>query len=146
MYNERTFGSSIKIPMGAIVFLVIVALAMAAVAYLQTADRVPVINGTHSTEKHLEDARQIQDCLEKPNNVLEVWKFTSHRRDREFFQVCQLDDGRFGLRLIRRVGRGLEAFWKERTSFVVKSGSYDELFEYVTARAVRFAGKLSSAP
>ncbi|GAI18460.1 unnamed protein product, partial [marine sediment metagenome] len=69
----------------------------------------------------------------------EVYKWRSWRRPNTFIQTCRLDDGRWGLRIIEAVARG----WLEKTSFVVKGGSWPELIEYVSARALPYAGFLS---
>lgn len=92
-----------------------------------------VQNGTHSIEKHGADAVEIHAALDCGNGPVETWQSRSWRRKNQFFQVCQLEDGRWGLRLVERTLRGL----KEKTSFVVKDGSRFALVEYLTARAVR---------
>lgn len=105
---------------------------------LEVGGAVAVENRDHAVIKHGLDAQKIRSCLNK-NGPDEVWAFTSWRRANHFIQTCKLDDGRWGLRIIQGTKAGR---WLERTSFIVKNGTKQELREYVTARAVRFTGNL----
>ena len=99
------------------------------------------VKGTeHSALKHGNEAEQIRRCLDRRGGTIDVWKLETRRRPNQFFQVCQMEDGRMGLRLIEKLKNGL---WREKTSFVVKAGSPGEALEYLTARALRWTGRLS---
>jgi hypothetical protein len=100
--------------------------------------QVQVANGDHAVAKHGEEAAQIQECLDS-NGPNQVWKFTSHRRDNHFIQCAEMDDDFWGIRIIEKLRNGN---YRERTSFVVKDGTWTQLKEYVTARAERFLGPL----
>ena len=106
--------------------LVVAALVLLSIGL---ANRARVVNGKHSLAKHGAEAEAIHRCLDD-NGPDELWAFTSWRRRDHYIQTCQLDDGRWGLRIIQRVKNG----WNERTSFIVKDGSRERLVEYVTAR------------
>lgn len=105
-----------------------------------TGNSVSVKETEHAVQKHGTEAVQIRRCLDKPGGTIDVWKFSTWRRPNQFFQICQLEDGRMGLRLIEKLRNGI---WKEKTSFVVKSGSPAEVLEYLTARATRWTDWLS---
>lgn len=109
-------------------------------AYVLTLEGVSVTDTQHAVQKHGSDAIQIRRCLNRPGGTIDVWKLNTWRRPNQFFQVCQMDDGRMGLRLIDKLKNGS---WREKTSFVVKSGTPAETLEYLTARAARWVGKLS---
>jgi hypothetical protein len=170
--GEREFSSgvSLQIPRGAVVLLLVVAVLVLSVAaftllspgsidtntpkaqsvsaeeswanFLElTGNSVSVKDTQHAVQKHGTEAIQIRRCLNRPGGTIDVWKFDTWRRPNQFFQVCQLEDGRMGLRLIEKLRNGI---WKEKTSFVVKSGSPAEVLEYLTARATRWTDWLSS--
>ena len=116
------------VPAPAIPLLIL--LALAAILLAVALDQVKVRNGEHAPAKHGADAGAIHRCLDA-NGPAETWQFTSWRRPNHYIQTCQLDDGRWGLRIIQKVKNG----WRERSSFIVKDGTYQQLFEYITARA-----------
>lgn len=109
---------------------------MAVVVLAALAGVVAVRASQHALAKHGAEARQIHQCLDE-NGPFEIWESRSQRDDR-FYQTCLLSDGRWGLRVIERIRDG----WRERTSFIVKSGSRQELVEYLTAKARLFEGIL----
>lgn len=90
----------------------------------------------HALQKHGAEAQLVRKaCDQGPE---EMWQSASWRRPNQFWQVCQTDDGRWGLRLIEKVKTG----WKEKTSFIPKEGTYFDVREYVSARAKPFFGPL----
>jgi hypothetical protein len=99
---------------------------------------VPVANGKHALAKHTADAKAIHKCLDG-RGPSEVWKVTSLDYPNHFIQTCQLNDGRWGIRVIQWTK---DRIFKEKTSFVIKDGTKEQLVEYLTARARPFAGKL----
>jgi hypothetical protein len=91
----------------------------------------------HAVLKHGEEAKAIRKCIDN-NGPDSTWTFTSHRRKDHFIRTCQLPDGRWGIQIIQATARGLI----ERTAFVIKDGTFFQLKEYVTARAVEYTGNL----
>ena len=118
--------------------LLLALFALAAIGLVAVAGQVTVLNGSHAVAKHAADAVAIQTCLDN-DGPSEVWKSRSPRMGNRYFQVCELPDGRLGFRIVELVRDG----WREVTSFVVKDGTRAQLVEYLSAQAVRFAGKLS---
>jgi hypothetical protein len=123
----------------ALVMLALLALLAASWLALQ------VVNREHAVAKHGEQASQIRKCLDS-NGPDQVWKFTSHRRDNHYIQCIKMDNGNddpgddhWGIRIIQRLKDGN---YQERTSFVIKDGTRQQLIEYVTARAEQFFGAL----
>ena len=108
-------------------------LALLATSFVAAAELVdaPVLNNpAHSIAKHGADAAAIHNALDcaGPSSV---WQSRSWRSQNKFFQTCQLDDGRWGCRIVQ-VGRNA---MRELTSFVVKDGTRLRLVEYLSARA-----------
>lgn len=93
----------------------------------------------HAVIKHGVDAISIRRCLDN-NGPNETWKFTSWRRKNHMIQTCKLGDDKWGLRIIQPTKNG----WMEKTAFIVKDGTRQQLVAYVTARAVKFVGDLST--
>lgn len=89
----------------------------------------------HALAKHGADAAAIHRCLDE-QGPSEIWQSASWRTPGKFFQVCQLDDGRWGFRIIERIQAG----WKERTSFVPGDGTRRALLEHLLAKAFRVPG------
>jgi hypothetical protein len=140
-YQEYEYSDSGGL--GKLLLLVLAGLALLAAGYfllqeLAGEQQVEVVNGTHAVQKHGEEAAQIQECLDS-NGPNQVWKFTSHRRDNHFIQCAEMDDDFWGIRIIERLTGGK---YKERTSFVVKDGTFQQMIEYVSARAEQFFGPL----
>jgi len=94
---------------------------------------------SHALKKHGADASAIRKCLNL-DGPDEVWKFMGWRKANYYIQTCQLGDDRWGLRIIQLTRNG----WIEKTSFIVKDGTFTQLTEYITARAVEFLGDLTS--
>ena len=99
-----------------------------------------VVPREHAVKKHGAEAETIRKCL-NDNGPDQVWKFTSHRRNNHFIQCGKLDGDRdfWGIRIIQRMKDGR---YEERTSFVVKDGTRQQMVEYVSAKAERFFGSL----
>lgn len=111
---ETTYPAQTCYDIRKILILLLLAVAVAATA--------------HAVMKHGEQAKLIRQCLDNggPHSVWAAMESTN-----KFFQACQLNDGRYGIRIIERVKAG----WRERTSFIVKDGTLTQLKEYLTARA-----------
>lgn len=108
--------------------LLIMALALVAAGVLT----ITVENGRHSVARHGAEAIQIQRILDDPcQGSHSQWQSRSWRTPNKFFQTCQLNDGRWGFRIIDKI-RGK---WNEKTSFVPGDGSKKHLLEYLTAIA-----------
>lgn len=121
-------------PLAVLAVLAVLALAGAVLA-------LQVLNGNHAVEKHGEDAAVIQRCLDN-REPDEVWAFTGRRRENHFIQCVQTDEedeNSWGIRIIRRLADGR---YQERTSFVVKDGTRQQMIEYVSARAKQFFAPL----
>ena len=119
---------------GALLALILIALAALAFGVLA----IQVQTRRHAIAKHGLDAAMVRYGCDNfgPDEVL---RSRSWREPNKFFQLCPLEDGRYGLRIIAcRAGR-----WVEVTSFVVKSGTWGELWEYVSGKGTPFRGRLS---
>ena len=99
---------------------------------------VPVANGQHALIKHEADAQAIHKCLDK-NGPYDVWKVDSPEFPNHYIQCTRLTDGRWGIRVIQWTK---DKIFREKTSFVIKDGTREQLVEYLTARAEPFLGKL----
>lgn len=110
----------------------LLAAAALGIILLAVAAAPKVLNGEHAIKKHAADAEAIHRCLDN-GGEMERWQFWSHRRTDQYIQCGQLPDGRWGIRLIEKMGN----IFRERTSFVVKNGTYNEMVEYISARAIR---------
>ena len=106
-------------------------LALLALALFVPLGVTVVGNPAHAT-KHASDHTLINRCLDD-NGPHMVLQSRSPKRTNQYWRVCQLDDGRWGVQLLERVARG----WRERTAFVPKSGTWHDVWEYVSARAVK---------
>ena len=74
------------------------------------------------------DAIQIHTILDDPcRGAHNTYQSRSWRTPNKFFQTCQLDDGRWGFRVIDKI----KGIWHEKTSFVPGNGSYTHLVEPV---------------
>ena len=92
----------------------------------------------HAMLKHGYEAYLIHRCLDD-NGPDEVWQSRNVQHDRKYFQLCQLDDGRWGMRVIVcAAGRFIE-----KTTFIVGGGSASELTNHLSGKATPFEGWLS---
>jgi hypothetical protein len=112
---------------------IILLLALLAVAGAAVAVRA----SPHALAKHGADAAAIWDCLDS-NGPSEIWQSASWRTPNKYFQVCQVNDGRWGFRIIEWLER--RGVWKERTSFIPGDGSYQTLMDHLKAKAFRVPG------
>ena len=110
-------------------------LVLAGLLAILLAANVAILNGDHAVLKHGTEASQIRKCLDN-NGPNETWKLTSWRRPNHYVQTCKLDSGKWGIRIVQITK---ENGWIEKTAFVVKNGTKQELIEYVTARAIQVA-------
>jgi hypothetical protein len=90
---------------------------------------------SHAVTRHGSEALNIRDCLDR-NGDFQVWKSTQF--DNQFFRVCELGNGKFGLQIVREEGGVLH----EVTAFVKGNGSWGELVKYLSRIATRFNGGL----
>lgn len=133
MIQTDTYRTPPAFPLKPLLLLAALGLILAAALTLHR-------NGTHAVDRHGLDAIQIQRCLEE-NGPDEVWRMTSWRRPHQYIVGCYLPDGRIGLSLMRIIKSATGSYaFREITSFVVKSGTYQEFVEYVSARA-QYAGE-----
>ena len=101
-------------------------------------NHVPVSETDHAKIKHGDDAAAIRRCMDK-KGPHDVWRVSSPQFPNHFIRTCRLDDGRWGIQFIQWTK---DRIWREKTSFVVKDGTREQLTEYLTARAEQFAGSL----
>jgi putative hemolysin len=86
---------------------------------------IGVALSTHAVARHGSDARAIRKCIEQ-NGPQQVW------RDREdnFFKLCQLPDGRFGVQIVKRAAEN-GAKWVEKTAYVKGNGSWQTVARWL---------------
>lgn len=119
--------------------LLLAALLLVAVAVYAV---IEVQSRAHAVARHGAEAVAIRQACEEygPDYVFK----SLSPKDNKYFQVCALDDGRYGLRVIECTARG----WMERTAFVAKGalgdGTWERTWEYLSARSTIFKGKLSN--
>jgi hypothetical protein len=101
-----------------------------------TAPVVTSADTINHTRKHAE-AESIRQCL-RDRGASQVWKSRSWRQPNSYFRVCELDDGRIGVMLVKWGGRA--AVWRETTSFIIKDGRPQQALEYLSARATLVFG------
>ncbi len=101
---------------------------------------VPVANGQHALAKHEAEAKAIHKCL-NGRGPHDVWKVDSPDYPNHYIQCTRLPDGRWGIRVIQWTK---DKIFREKTSFVIKDGTREQLVEYLTARAEPFLGKLGN--
>ena len=96
---------------------------------------VAVETCTHAVAKHGNEALNIRDCLGK-NGEFQVWK--SLQFDNQFFRICDLGKGKFGLQIVR-LENGV---WREVTAFIKGDGSWGQLVKYLGRIATKYNGAL----
>jgi hypothetical protein len=94
-----------------------------------------VITCPHAVHKHGSEALTIRDCLDK-NGIYQVWKSTQF--DNQYFLICELSAGQYGLQIVREEGGLLN----EVTAFVKGDGSWGKLVNYLSRIATKFNGGL----
>lgn len=104
-------------------------LAVLALGILGVADHVRT-NAAH-TAHHGDVVEQIHTCLDS-NGPAHVLKSRSWRQPNTRFLTCEYAPGEWGLMIAERAKNG----WREITTFRVKSGTWGELWEYLSARGV----------
>lgn len=97
---------------------------------------VAVETCTHAVAKHGSEALSIRDCLDK-NGAFQTWK--SMQFDNQFFRICELNNGKFGLQIVR-VEDGLV---NEVTAFIKGDGSWGQLVKYLGRIATKFNGAIT---
>lgn len=122
-------------PLPVILIMALAALAVGTLLALQVRSR------THAVKKHGAEALAIRQSCEQKGPI-DVWRSLSPG-DEKFFQLCELQDGRIGLRILKCTAKG----WMELTAFVAKgrlgNGTWARTEEYLLAKAEPFRGKLS---
>src|SRR5690606_11634682 len=93
---------------------------------------IAVMPRMHAVAKHGMEAVAIRRACEQHGPDY-VFRSLSPKTPDKFFQVCALDDGRYGIRIIECTARG----WLEKTAFVAKgalgNGTWDRTYEYLSA-------------
>jgi hypothetical protein len=102
---------------------------------------ITVNSRSHAVIKHGEEAVAIRRaCNEKGPE--QIWRSQSPDQQNKFFQVCRLDDGRLGLRVIACTAKG----WLELTAFVpngsLGNGTIERVREYLSGKARPWVGNL----
>lgn len=130
----QTAQAQNRSPMLLIVLLLILLAAAGATVAVRT--------GGHAVARHGADAIAIREACDS-GNIVQIWRSASWRQKDKFFRVCQLDDGRLGVQIIRCV----RAAWVEITAFVpsgqLGDGTMARVLEYLSGQATPFRGKLS---
>ncbi len=93
-----------------------------------------VVVHTHAVEQHGADAEAIRKCLDD-KGPYQLWR--SFDGD-TFYRVCQLDDDRWGLQAIVKVGE----VWHEKTAFIRGDGSWKAMLEYLQRTGTHYRGSL----
>ena len=89
----------------------------------------------HAVERHGTDALAIRNCLDS-NGPTEVWR---HKTEKDkFIEICQLDDGRWGMRIIRKA----EEKFYEITCFCRDNPTYNAITRYLGRFSTRYKGGL----
>ena len=81
-----------------------------------------IVVHSHAVSRHCTDAEAIRKCL-NDKGPYQVWKAID---DNTFYRICQLDDSRWGLQAIIKVGE----VWHEKTAFIAKDGTWKALIDY----------------
>ncbi|KAA3644801.1 MAG: hypothetical protein DWQ07_15460 [Chloroflexi bacterium] len=98
---------------------------------------VAVGMNAHSITRHgISEVSAIHNCIQQNGPVMTFRSTTDPNR---FYQLCQLPDGRFGMRTVQHLGEGL---YKHVTSFIPKDGSWPLVREYILKFATRFTGAM----
>lgn len=114
-----------------------------------TTGEVQVVYREHAVKKHAEEAVATRNACES-NGVYRRFRSYSPKHPNKFYEVCQLPDGRFGLRIVRALCRTADGVVvvEEATSFIPGhgpgKGSWKVVRDYVTQRAGKFRWPLSS--
>lgn len=95
---------------------------------------ITVIVHAHAVQRHGTDAENIRKCL-NDKGPYQVWKAMG---EDTFYRICQLDDSRWGLQAILKVGE----VWHEKTAFIPKDGTWKALTEYLQRFATVYKGTL----
>ncbi len=125
MVATRTY-SSFRVP--GILWLTLILAAVLAV----TLPHVKL--NDHAIARHGSDAAEIRYCLQRSGPSM-IWRKINSDR---FFLVCKLDDGRTGVQLVQKI----KGIWQEVTSFVPRSGAWEEVRAYLVQQATKWSGPL----
>lgn len=102
---------------------------------------VKVTPRMHAVVKHGLEAVAIRDSCDGGADY--IFQSLSPKTPNKFLELCALEDGRWGIRIIECVGRR----WIERTAFVPKGtlgdGTWERAMEYISGKARPWSGKLS---
>lgn len=114
---------------------ILAALALA-IGVLMAAGVGNVLPGSHAEDAHgISEVSQIRSCLDK-NGPYQVWKST--KDPNQFYFLCELDDGRWGMQAVVKEGEQLI----EKTAFIPKDGSWMRVLNYLQRFATRFTGPI----
>ena len=95
---------------------------------------IVVVVHAHAVQRHGMDAEAIRKCL-NDKGPYQVWKAMG---EDTFYRICQLDDMRWGLQAIVKVGD----VWHEKTAFIRSDGTWKALTEYLQRIATLYKGVL----
>ena len=87
------------------------------------------IPNDHAVNRHGADAAAVQKCLQQ-HGPYQVWQ-DIQQPDR-WWQLCRLDDGRWGVQLVARAGD----LWHEVTAFIPRGGKLAKVIQWLGRRAI----------
>jgi putative hemolysin len=88
----------------------------------------------HAVKRHGDDALAVRQCVSSGHTL----NYLARREQNKYYLLCQLPDGRWGLQIVKKLGKVLQ----EVTSFIPGDGSWDEASQYVERLATRYRGGL----
>ena len=103
---------------------------------------VAVGASAHAVIKHgLEAAKVTDGCNQR--GPTSTWEALGAKNDGAFWQICETDDGEYGVRQFRCTKNG----WKSETAFIpdgsqLGRGTLARAEEYVSGKARKFFGRL----
>ena len=72
------------------------------------------LSESHAVPAHGADALAVRTCLEQ-RGPLQVW----WNKDKGFkINVCRLDNGMFGVQVLKKTGKGKNISWQEVTAYI----------------------------
>jgi hypothetical protein len=121
---EQTLTNSPRLPLGkALLFSALIVIAVA-VAYT-------VINHSHAVESHGDEAVAVRAACNKGPEQF----FVERGRRDVFFELCQTADGRWGVRVIQKIGQRVD----EITSYICQGGNKIKCVQYLLRKATKIS-------
>lgn len=123
---------------GAMLFVLLSVLALAALGLLLSVQRmqvvaIPALPKMHAVERHGDTALEIRKCL-RDKGALQIWRLKNGR----FAQVCEYEPGKYGIQIVEKV-RGV---WEEVTAFRPYDGSWEKVLKYLLRKGELWQGPL----